>query len=269
MICFEDWFERIALPQLKRLQGKKVLIGDNLSSHLSANIVQQCEDLEIAFCFLPANATHLVQPLDVAFFRPLKMAWRNILEKWKKGPGRKQANIPKDTFPQLLKELTNHITTNAASNLIAGFKKSGIISLNRNKVLERIPSSSINEDNIPENAAAKGIDDVDASFLDILNEMRYGNDDEEKARKKRKRKIDVAPGKSIIGNDFEKNDSSCSNNGDSDSEQRRFDPLNRAESKDDKECSSDDKQENRRKKKRIADVFSTDERDSTCRKSAK
>ena len=31
--CFEDWFEKVALPFWKRKSGRCVLIGDNLSSH--------------------------------------------------------------------------------------------------------------------------------------------------------------------------------------------------------------------------------------------
>ena len=60
----------VALLYFKTLRGKKVLIGDNLSSHLSAEIIQKCEENKIAFCFLPSHSTPLLQPLDVAFFRP-------------------------------------------------------------------------------------------------------------------------------------------------------------------------------------------------------
>ena len=49
--CFEDWFLSVALPSLKTLQGKKVLIGDNLSSHLSAEIIQKCEENQIVVFF--------------------------------------------------------------------------------------------------------------------------------------------------------------------------------------------------------------------------
>lgn len=102
MQCFSDWFEKIALPYLKRLPDEKVMIGDNLSSHLSTEVIRQCETHNIKFCFLPPNATHLLQPLDVAFFRPMKIAWRKVLAKWKKtAAGRKQASVPKDIFPAL------------------------------------------------------------------------------------------------------------------------------------------------------------------------
>ena len=199
--CFEDWFHSIALPYLKKLPGKKMLIGDNLSSHLSASIVEKCEENEIAFCFLPANSTHLLQPLDVAFFSPLKKAWRTILENWKKGPGRKQATVAKDNFPQLLKQLTEKIKANANSNLIAGFTKCGLVPLNRNKVLDRIPNSTNAETTSTEDMDSTEISEIDASFLEVLKEKRYG-DEGEQTRRKRKRKIDIAPGKSIRGADF-------------------------------------------------------------------
>jgi hypothetical protein len=40
---FEDWFLCVALPYLRRLEGKKLMIGDNLGSHVSLRIVQECE----------------------------------------------------------------------------------------------------------------------------------------------------------------------------------------------------------------------------------
>ena len=54
--CFEEWFMSVALPYLKPLRGKKVLVGNNLSSHLSAEIIQKCEENQIAFCFLPSHS---------------------------------------------------------------------------------------------------------------------------------------------------------------------------------------------------------------------
>lgn len=87
--CFMDWIVTIAIPYFRNLPGKKVLIGDNLSSHISLEAVEKCEEHNnISFIFLPANSSHMSQPLDVAFFRPFKEAWRKILTDWKKGPGR-------------------------------------------------------------------------------------------------------------------------------------------------------------------------------------
>ena len=58
---FHDWFIKIALPELKKRDGRKVMIGDNLASHLSVDIVEKCEQNNIAFSFLPSNTTGLTQ----------------------------------------------------------------------------------------------------------------------------------------------------------------------------------------------------------------
>lgn len=38
---FEDWFQTIVIPWAENLQCPKVVIGDNLSSHLSVNIIRK------------------------------------------------------------------------------------------------------------------------------------------------------------------------------------------------------------------------------------
>lgn len=40
---FEDWFFSIILPVLRRKNGKKVIIGDNFSSHVSLRVLKACE----------------------------------------------------------------------------------------------------------------------------------------------------------------------------------------------------------------------------------
>lgn len=62
---FEDWFYQIALPYLKKKNGTKDFIGDNLASHISAGVLDTCLENNIKYVFLPANGSHLCQPLDV------------------------------------------------------------------------------------------------------------------------------------------------------------------------------------------------------------
>jgi len=48
--------------------------------------------------FLPENSTHLMQPLDVAVFGPMKRRWRHLLDQWKEeglAAGEVFATIPK------------------------------------------------------------------------------------------------------------------------------------------------------------------------------
>ena len=82
-LTFEDWFITLVVPALKKLVGRKVIIGDNLVTHLSVKVLKLCEENNIGFIALPPNSTHLTQPLDVAFFRPMKIAWRKQLSCWK------------------------------------------------------------------------------------------------------------------------------------------------------------------------------------------
>ncbi|RHY11250.1 hypothetical protein DYB25_012268 [Aphanomyces astaci] len=58
-----------------------LLIVDGCSSHYSVHIVKEAKRLNIMLQFLPANSTHLFQPLDVSVFRPFKIAddmWNDI-----------------------------------------------------------------------------------------------------------------------------------------------------------------------------------------------
>ncbi|KAJ8978102.1 hypothetical protein NQ317_018968 [Molorchus minor] len=66
---FEDLFFTTALPYMRKLDGPKVIIVDNLSSHLTINVIQECEINNIRFVLLPSNSRDLLQPLDVAYFR--------------------------------------------------------------------------------------------------------------------------------------------------------------------------------------------------------
>ncbi|KAF0757742.1 DDE-1 domain-containing protein [Aphis craccivora] len=135
------------------------------------------------FVFLPANSTHLIQPLNVAFFRPLKQVWKTILKEWKKGPGRKEPSVPKSIFPTLLDKLIT-----ALKILISGFEKCGIISLNRNKVLSMIPSANTPESSIEYSFV------IEDSVLNILKELRYETSPNTRTKRTR---VSVEPGRSV------------------------------------------------------------------------
>lgn len=50
---FEDWFETLFLPHVRRLPGKKVLIGDNVAGHLSIRVIKMCQENDIKRIFMP------------------------------------------------------------------------------------------------------------------------------------------------------------------------------------------------------------------------
>ncbi|KAJ8930361.1 hypothetical protein NQ314_016839 [Rhamnusium bicolor] len=146
---FTDWLECQMIPRLRKIEGKKVLLCDNLSSHITVHALQLCRENEIHLICLPPNSTHLTQPLDVAFFRPLKIAWQKVLSDWKDtAEGMRNTNIQKENFPPLLSKMMEIITPHVEDNLKAGFRKCGIFPLNIEEVLSRIPRNTCNPDTV-------------------------------------------------------------------------------------------------------------------------
>ena len=109
--------------------SKKVLIGDNLSSHFSNEVLDLCGKNNINFICMPPNATHLCQPLDAAYFAPMKRQWQKILTDFKQSNRKNAGTVSKDQFPRLLKLLMK--MPNQNENLIAGFRKCGIFPLDK------------------------------------------------------------------------------------------------------------------------------------------
>lgn len=52
MTCFDDWFKTIILPWATSRDGVKLVIGDNLASHMSVETIQLCQIHNIRFVFL-------------------------------------------------------------------------------------------------------------------------------------------------------------------------------------------------------------------------
>lgn len=186
---FEDWFKNVVIPWATKLDGPKVVIGDNLSSHLNVSILRLCKEHDIRFAFLPPNLKHITQPLDVAFFGPLKKIWRRILTDYKiKNPS--EAQINKSHFPILLKELLVEIRTCNKDKIKSGFKATGIVPFNPQKVLRKLPDYE-------EEIKYK----IDTALLDFLKKTKAPAPIKKTAANK---KLKVEPGCSISSQDAEK-----------------------------------------------------------------
>ena len=196
-VTFVDWFRRVALPYCKkRIPGsKKVLIGDNLSSHFSNEVLRECERNNISFVCLPPNSTHLCQPLDVAYFSPMKRQWRNILTTYKQSNRKNVGSVPKDQFPRLLKQLMG--MPNQKQNLISGFCKCGIVPLDKTKILNRLPRDP--------SQGSEANSSVSEVFTEHLQQLR-GENQTDPVRKMRRKRMNVVPGQSISTIDEEQSD---------------------------------------------------------------
>jgi DDE superfamily endonuclease. len=182
--AFEDWFFKILLPAAKKKEGTKVVIGDNLYRHISPSVLDECEKNQIRFICLPPNTTHITQPLDIAFFRPMKMAWRQVLSDYKDNQGANQTGLNKQDFPRLLRALMSHIEPNAPDNLKSGFRKCGIYPVNVEELLASF-----------ERRKQYDTEQLEDSFKKFLEEKINPVNQIEKQKKRKK--ISVSPGKPL------------------------------------------------------------------------
>jgi hypothetical protein len=97
MCIGEDWCKKIFLPHVRRQPGRKLLIGVNLASHISMEVIRLCKENNILLLCLPPNSTEKMQPL-CGHLWAMKSAWRKqVLSYAEKDPAAKV--LQKTEFP--------------------------------------------------------------------------------------------------------------------------------------------------------------------------
>ncbi|KAL4721581.1 hypothetical protein ACJJTC_009381 [Scirpophaga incertulas] len=128
---------------------------------------------------------------NVAYFRPLKIKWRQALLHWKNSQqGRKLPTLPKEQFPTILKAALGD-TNDTQINLSNGFIKTGIYPQNVKEPLSRLP----NQDRIID------LNVISDAFMQNLTQIR-SNDTQTQKNQVKKKKLDVPAGPSIHAEDI-------------------------------------------------------------------
>ena len=80
--CFYEYILNIFYPWLlkNKIQFPIILYLDGHVSHLTLKLSQFCKDKKIELVALYPNAMHILQPLDVAVFNPLKKNYRKVVD---------------------------------------------------------------------------------------------------------------------------------------------------------------------------------------------
>ena len=126
-ICniFNKWLDDNKIPK------PVILFMDGHTSHLSYQVSKFCSDNRIILIALYPNATHILQPMDVAVFRSLKGAWRTAVHGWRleniDTPILRKTNF----CPLLNKVITDTLVPSILQN---GFRKCGISPWNPDEV---------------------------------------------------------------------------------------------------------------------------------------
>ena len=107
---------------------------DGHGSHHTARFEQYCKEHAIVTLCMPPHSSHILQPLDVACFAPLKRAYGTQVE----GQARLGINhIVKDDF--LLLYHAAHVQAITAKNVKAGFAAVGLVPFQPDCVLASLP----------------------------------------------------------------------------------------------------------------------------------
>ena len=129
---YESWFTKMFMPAVKHMitSGPVVLLFDGHFSHISLKLVTISRENRVHLMLLPSNTTHVLQPLDVGVYGPVKQAWKAILGKYKMST--RAANISKEDMPMLVGQLWD--ASFKPKHLKGGFKETGLFPLNKQAI---------------------------------------------------------------------------------------------------------------------------------------
>jgi hypothetical protein len=128
------WLKHFDAHTKERTVGAyRLLIVDGHESHNSHQFHKYCEEQKIITLCMPPHSSHLLQPLDVGCFAPLKRAYSAEIDSWSRYS---ITQVKKETFLPAF-----HIAFNKAitkENILASFKGAGLVPHNPERVLSKL-----------------------------------------------------------------------------------------------------------------------------------
>ena len=131
-------FDARTRGNLTSLNEYRLLICNGHDSHISADMVNYCIQNHIDLLLLPPHSSHLMQPLNVAVFEPLKRALSlQISHLLRSGITR----IQKAEWLERYIEARERTITRV--NILAGWRGAGLFSENMHRILQQLPDNKI------------------------------------------------------------------------------------------------------------------------------
>ena len=118
---FLSWFSKLFIPAVSHLleTGPVVLFVDGHHSHITLELIKYARGKGVHLFCLPPNCTHILQPLDVGTFVPLKSEWQKTLQ-LEYRLQTKATNVERHNFAKLLAKLWQRAFT--PEHVQAGFQ---------------------------------------------------------------------------------------------------------------------------------------------------
>jgi hypothetical protein len=121
----------------------RILINDGFGTHESLELMKFCYENNIILCRLLSHTSHKLQPCDVGVFGPLKMAYREEVERLYRGGF---SMIGKQHFTLLYDRARRKALS--PRNIISGWSKAGLRPFNPDRVLKDIQKPELHPDPI-------------------------------------------------------------------------------------------------------------------------
>jgi hypothetical protein len=166
------WLEHFD-SHAKPIGTHRLLIIDGHESHCSVEFQERCKEKKIITLCMPPHSSHLLQPLDVACFAPLKRLYGNAISALARSCIH---YINKETFLPAFKAAFEKTFT--AENICAGFRGAGLAPYNPEAVLSKLnvrlytlPSTTV-EDGAWEAKTPRNAREIEAQSTLIKNRMQ-------------------------------------------------------------------------------------------------
>ncbi|ODM14636.1 hypothetical protein SI65_09981 [Aspergillus cristatus] len=130
-----EWLQTVFEPHTaSRTLGRyRMLILDGHSSHATAEFDRFCTERNIIPLYMPPHSSHLLQPLDVGCFSPLKRLYgERITKKMQKGIN----VVDKTEFLYIYP--TVHYQALSSSNIQSSFAATGLVPFSPERVLSKL-----------------------------------------------------------------------------------------------------------------------------------
>jgi DDE superfamily endonuclease len=130
------WAPPFDLPPVQRPKEEKIyrlLVIDGFTGHTTLDFIEYCIKFDIIVAVFPSHSTHILQPLDVGVFQPLKNSHQKFLRKslFEGNLGFSRMDFIA-SFQAIYDEgFTRH-------NIISGFEKTGIFPPNAQPAVMRV-----------------------------------------------------------------------------------------------------------------------------------
>ena len=144
---FFTWLSSIFYPDIKdRVQFPIIVFLDSHTSHINLAVADFCVEHNIILYCFPPHASHVLQPLDVAVFGPVKKHWNKALEDFR---GKFKVSVTRTHFFPVFDQAWKAAIANV-QNVISGFRSCGLLpfnveNVNFGKVLDKAAAANHNE----------------------------------------------------------------------------------------------------------------------------